>query len=394
MGIRHPINFPYHGIVNVVGNVYNRNIGWPFVKFLSPSGRRDSEDAKPAVDFVRVEKEGSPIRLEDIARESGVSIKTVSRAIHDHPDVSSATKSRVMKIVDKHNYSPNWAAQSLRSQKTHTVGFVVPNITNGYFGEIGMTMDRLFRSHRYATLISFTSNDHQIEIESLNSLINKNVDGIVFAPIGGAGDYFRKVPLLARKPLVIIDNAFKEMDAACVLHDNAHGAGLLVEHLYRHGHRRIACVTGPTEETSGAERLEGYRTALARLGLPYDESLVRVTNWEINGGDEAIRDLFGNRAQRPTAVFFANSQQLLGGYKAFNSLGLSLPSDVAVVSFDPPNVMDSLVPRPTTLEAFEEKIGSAAARCLLELIQGKKGARKRAMRIRGDVRVGTSCGCA
>jgi len=337
--------------------------------------------------------EGTSIRLEDIARESGVSIKTVSRAIHNHPDVNVATRARIMKIVDMHHYSPNWAAQSLRSRKTQTIGFIVPNITNGFFGQVGIALDEFFRRNSYGTLICFTSNSHEIEIESLNSLIGKNVDGIVFAPVGGAGDYFNKVPRLARKPLVIIDNACKDIDAAYVLHDNRHGVGLLVEHLFSHGHRKIACVTGPIEETSGAERLKGYREAIERCGLRYEESLVRVTNWEINGGDVAVHELFNNPAKRPTAVFFANSQLLLGGYKAFNSLKIAIPSDVAVVSFDPPYVIDSLVPRPTTLDSFEERIGLTAARFLLDLIEGKKSAGKKTVRIRGSLRLGLSCGC-
>lgn len=121
---------------------------------------------------------------------------------------------------------------------------------------------------------------------------------------------------------------------------------------------------------------------------------MRVTNWEINGGDEAVRDLFKDSAKRRTAVFFANSQLLLGGYKAFNPLKLAIPSDVAVVSFDPPYVIDSLIPRPTTLQAFEEKIGLAAARFLLDLIQDKKSNRRQTVRIRGSLRLGVSCGCS
>lgn len=298
-----------------------------------------------------------------------------------------------MEIVDKHGYSPNWAAQSLRSRKTNTIGFVVPNITNGFFGQVGLTIDNYFRKLHYNTLICFTSNNHENEIDSLNSLINKNVDGIIFAPIGFAGDYFSKVPRLQKKPLVIIDNACKGIDAYYVLHDNIHGAGLLVRHLFEHGHRRIACIAGPGEETSGAERLQGYKEALIQCGLPYDESLVRITDWEINGGEAAVLDLFKDKKNRPTAVFFANSQLLLGGYKAFYRMKLAIPKDVAVVSFDPPHVIDSLIPRPTTLGKFEDKIGFTAAKLLFDLISNKKPIPKKTIRIRMDINLGVSCGC-
>jgi LacI family transcriptional regulator len=333
------------------------------------------------------------VTLKSIAEESGFSIKTVSRAIHDHPDINAETRARIMEIVERHGYSPNWAAQSLRRQRTHTIGYVVPNLTNGFFGQIGIAIDAFFRRHHYSTLISFTSSNHDNEIESLKSLISKNVDGIIFAPVGHAGDYFNKVPWLSMKPLVIIDNSCDGIDATYVLHDNVRGAGLLVEHLVQHGHERIACVTGPVEESSGGERLRGYLEALERSGFEHEPSLIRVTNWEIWGGDVAIRDLFKDPSNRPTAVFFANSQLLLGGYKAFNELGLSIPRDVAVVSFDPPNVIDSLVPRPSTLVRSEEKIGSTAARLLLDLVTRGKSSRRRTVRIRQELSLGASCGC-
>jgi len=337
--------------------------------------------------------EDKAITLKDIAEESGYSIKTVSRAIHNHPDINKTTRKIIMEIVKKYNYSPNWAAQSLRSKKTHTIGFVIPNITNGYFGHVGLSIDRLFRENHYSTLICFTSNNHENEIESLNALMNKNVDGIIFAPVGCEGDYYNRVPGLAKKPLVLIDNICRGIDGSYVLHDNSHGASLLVKHLFNHGHTKIACVTGPVEETSGAERLQGYKNALRNCGLPLDETLIKITNWEINGGNGAVLDLFSSSSKKPTAIFFANHQLLLGGYKALHKLGLSIPGDVAVVSFDPPHVIDALSPRPTTLENFEEKIGSAAANLLLDLISKKREIKENKIRVQGVLRIGASCGC-
>ena len=336
----------------------------------------------------------SAITLKDLAKEAGVSIKTVSRAIHDHPDINPATRARVMEIVEKHSYSPNWAAQSLRSNKTQTIGLVVPNITNSFFGQVGMTIDTFFRRNGYSTLICFTSNNHRNEIESLQSLLSKNIDGIIFAPVGFANDYFDTLPPLRKKPLVVIDNKCEGIDAHYVLHDNIHGSALLVDHLVGHGHTRIACVTGPINETSGHERLQGYKDALKRHGIPYDESLVRINDWEkIAGGVEATQDLFAHPRNRPTAVYYANSQLLLGGYKAFHSLRLSVPKDAAVVSFDPPYVIDALSPIPTTLGLFEEKIGLMAAKMLFALMTDPKSVVKKEVRMRSALRVGASCGC-
>jgi LacI family transcriptional regulator len=332
-------------------------------------------------------------RLKDIAAETGYSIKTVSRAIHNHPDISKETRQRIMEVVRKHAFTPQWAAQSLRIRKTHTVGFVVPNLTNGFFGELAMTIDSHFRTAAYSTLICFTAKILENELDSLGLLLGKNVDGIIFAPSGRSVDYLEALPALREKPLVIIDNRCQGIGAWHVLHDNVFGMGLLADHLVGLGHRSIGFVGGPEEESSAAERLHGYRAALDRHGLPADESLIRIADWEkISGGHEATIDLLESGKGRITAILYANSQLLLGGYKAIHAMGLRMPQDVAVAGFDAPNVIDSLVPRPTALEPVEEKIGLTAARLLQDLMSGKKSAADSEVRIRSELRVGESSG--
>jgi LacI family transcriptional regulator len=331
-------------------------------------------------------------RLKDIADETGYSIKTVSRAIHDHPDISPETRERIMEVVRRHGFTPQWAAQSLRIRKTHTVGLVVPNLINGFFGQIAMTIDAHFREARYSTLICFTAKSLENEIDSLGSLLGKNVDGIIFAPSGRSVDYFQALPALREKPLVIIDNRCEAMDACHVLHDNCYGMRLLTDHLVARGHRSIAYVGGPTEESSATERLEGYRSALGAHGITVEEELIRVTDWErINGGNDATLDLLSKSRGRLTAILYGNSELLLGGYKAIHGLGLRMPQDVAVAGFDPPYVIDSLVPHPTALDKVEEKIGLTAARLLQDLMSGRSHTREE-IRIRSQLRVGDSTG--
>ena len=330
-------------------------------------------------------------RLKDIATESGYSIKTVSRAIHNHPDIKPETRAHIMEVVRRHGFTPQWAAQSLRTRKTHTVGFVVPNLINGFFGQIAMTIDAHFREARYSTLICFTAKNLENELDSLGMLLGKNVEGIIFAPSGRAVDYFQALPPLREKPLVIIDNRCENIDACHVLHDNRYGMKLLVDHLIARGHRSIAFIGGPLEESSAAERLEGYRTALASHGLPVEEALIRIADWEkINGGHEATIDLLHNARGRFTAILYGNSQLLLGGYKAIHALGMRMPGDVAVAGFDPPYVIDSLVPHPTALGMVEEKIGLTAARLLQDLISGKKAPTNKEIRIRSELHIGES----
>jgi LacI family transcriptional regulator len=319
-------------------------------------------------------------------------VKTVSRALNGHSDVNVRTRRAIQRVVKKLGYEPNWAARSLRWQQTRTIGYVIPNLVNGFFGEIGNSITRYFNSRGYNTIICFSSNDHETEVASLRSLAAKNIDGIILAPVGNDGSSLRKVGPLAEVPIVLIDNMFHDVDLSCILHDNEHDTRLLVNHLVEHGHSAIACVTGPLEETSAAERLRGYRQALDEAGISQRESLVRVTDWESRGGYAATMDLLQDTLSRPTAIFYANSQQLLGGYKALNELQLRVPADIAIVGFDHPDVIDALSPRPTVLKKVEQRIGAAAARLLWDMLQGKR-VPPRTIRIRSTVSLGSSCGC-
>jgi Transcriptional regulators len=332
--------------------------------------------------------------LKDIAEETGFSIKTVSRAIHNHPDIKDETRAAIMAVVRKRAFTPNWAAQSLRSQRTNTIGFVVPNITNGFFGEIGMAIDEFFRARSYSTLICFTSNSRNNEIASIQSLLAKNIDGIILAPVGQSGDFLDLIPNIEGTPLVLIDNRLSGGPRNYVLQDNARNAALLTDHMLSHGHRRIGFVTGPLEESSARERLDGFRSALTAGGAAFDESLVRSVEWEIMGGFDATLSLLdAGREQRPTALIYASSQLLLGGYRALREIGLSIPSDVAVASFEHPDVIEALSPRPTTLEKIEAKIGLAASAMLLSLIEAKEELPPQEALIPCELVAGNSCGC-
>jgi DNA-binding LacI/PurR family transcriptional regulator len=347
------------------------------------------------LDRINPEKEGPIITtLKDIAEETGFSIKTVSRAIHDHPDIKGETKDIIMEVVRRLGFTPNWAAQSLRNKRTNTTGFIIPNITNGFFGEIGMTIDSLFRARGYSTLICFTSNSKENEIASIQSLLAKNIDGIILAPIGNQGEYIDLVPNLADTPLVLIDNRLSGPLRNYVLQDNEGDSCRLAAHILGHGYRRIGFITGPLEESSSRERFAGFRRALDEAGIALDEGLVRSVDWEIRSGYEATMDLLGQRGgSRPTAIIYANSQLLLGGYKAIRENGLSIPADIAVASFEHPDVIDALSPRPTTLKKVEMRIGVAAAAMLLSLIESKENMAPREVLIPSELITGESCGC-
>ncbi len=333
------------------------------------------------------------VNLKDIARETGYSIKTVSRAINDHPDVNENTRQKILSVAQEYSYYPNLLAKSLRLKKTFTIGYIVPDITNEFYGRVGIVIEKEFRRYGYSLLVSFTEESKENEINSLKLLLAKRVDGIILATVGTTGDFLQEIINRHHIPVVVIDNKAEGIKTNTVLHDNIDGAYVLTKHLLEHGHRKIACVTGPLAETSGKERLEGYKKALMEYGIAIEVQFIKVSNWRVHGGFDATMELMQDMSQKPSAVFYANSQMALGAYKAFKKNNIRIPEDVAVVSFDNLDFTDAIEPPLTTLDSVEEKIGLLASEMLREIILNKDEDRIRERLVKAGLCIRKSCGC-
>lgn len=332
--------------------------------------------------------------LKDIAQETGFSVKTVSRALNDHPDVSEETRKTILEVAEKYSYSPNMLAKSLRTKKAFTIGYIVPDITSEFFGKVGIVIEKKFREQGYGVLISFTEESEEKEIDSLKTLLAKRVDGVILATVGTTGDFLREVIYGYRIPVVVIDNKVKKLKTNLVLHDDIDGAYLLTSHLVQHGHKDIACVTGPFYETSGEGRLEGYKKALSEYNIDVEKQFIKVSNWRVDGGFEAVWDLMKNSSRKPSAVFMANSIMALGAYKALKKMNLKVPGDVAVVGFDNLEFTEALDPPLTTISSVEEEIGKVASELLLEKIKSHDVNKVKEFLVKGELCVRQSCGCA
>ncbi len=334
-------------------------------------------------------------RLKDIAIETGYSIKTVSRAINNHPDISETTKEKILKVAKRYGYHPNMLARSLRTQKTFTIGYIIPDIKNEFFARVGIVIEELFRKHGYNILIGITKSQSTQEIESLQLLLSKRVDGIVLATVGNTEDYIKRVLNDYKIPIVVIDNKIDVEGLYYVLHDNIKGSYELTRHLIEHGHKRIACITGPLIETSGSERLDGYIKALKENNINIKEEYIKISNWEVEGGYKETLNLIKNTKETPTAIFTANSIMAIGVYKAIKKLELNIPDDIAVVSFDNFDFVEILDPPLTTLGDFSFKIGSKSFEILYAEINNKEELNKEKFEFRfsSNLIKRRSCGC-
>ncbi len=334
------------------------------------------------------------MRLKDIALRSGVSIKTVSRAINNHPDVSEKTKKKILKIAEESNYVPNSIARGFRQNRTYSIGYIVRHLNNQFFVDVGFALESRFRQHGYSVLISFTGDSVEAEVASLKLLLSKRVDGIILSSIGTTGSYVKGLLDTEKTPIVLIDNKIEGLKLDGVFTDNVHGSYLLTKHLIEHGHRNIACINGPTSESSSRERLLGYKQALRESGISVKNGLIKVSNWQLSGGFRSATEVLEDRTNRVSAIFVTNYLMALGTYRALRRLALRVPQDIAVVCFEDIEILENIEPGITALHNVDRKIGEASFELLYEKI--KEGSKRKGVTervVEGELCIRESCGC-
>ena len=332
-------------------------------------------------------------KLKDIAKIAGVSIKTVSRALNDYPDINASTKDRILKIASDLSYSTNLLAKGLRQQKTTTIGYVFPTITNEFYWAVAYSVEQELRKYNYSILTSFSDYDQEKEIDILKLLISRQVDGIILAAFDKSSNFIKKVIEDYKVPVVVIDNEVNGVKTNLVLHDNENGGYILTKHLVEHGYKNIACITGKSGETSGAKRLSGYKKALVESKIPIRKDYIKISDWTKLGGYNSAVELFKNTKIKPRALFIGSSVMALGVLKALREMNLSIPDEVAIVSFDNLNFVESMNPPLTTLEKSESKIGEIAAKNLYENMVNKDITGFKKILIKAGLCIRESCGC-
>lgn len=335
------------------------------------------------------------VRLIDIAKETGFSIKTISRVVNKRGNVHPDTREAIMKVVKKYNYIPNPIAATLRTKKTKTIGLIVPDFTNQFFGEAALAIESYCKLHGYSLIISFSGNTQAGEEEALRLLVSNYVDGILLASVGTTGPVIKEILKDDRIPLVVFDNEIEGIKTNVVLHDNIQGAYTLTQHLIDHRYTNIACIAGLQEHTSGAERLEGFYMAIKENHLKMPESNIIVEDWTSEGGFRAMKKLLEmHKPLRPRAVFVANSVMALGCYKALIQAGVKVPTEIALVSYDNLNYIESLEPPITTLSNNGEAVGEESAKLLFDNIETDDVLSTKKITIQGLIIKRQSCGCA
>lgn len=306
----------------------------------------------------------------DVALKANVSIATVSRVVNksDHK-VNPATREKVLAAISELDYRPNALAKGLLMKKTMTIGIIIPDISNPYYAEIVRGIQDTADLAGYAVMLHNTDGKQERIIRYIYLLREKSVDGVIFC--GGIINEYETLSILKELKERVVVVGRHPVDFPAVMVDNMGGATQAVQHLINLGHRLIGCIAGPDGSTTAADRLTGYRNALAQNGIAFDERLVKRGTWSPESGYARAQELLTG-SERPTAILCANDQMAFGAMKAARELGLNVPKDLGVVGFDNVPPGSYFDPPLTTVEIPMYDIGVASMRMLIELLSGEK----------------------
>jgi DNA-binding LacI/PurR family transcriptional regulator len=309
------------------------------------------------------------VTIREVAQAAGVSVATVSRVVSGSPHhVRDDTRGRVLAAVSRLRYQPNLVARGLKKRVSHTIGLIVPDISNPFFPAIARGIEDVASRAGMAVLLCNTYEDLTKERAYLSLMNTRMVDGLIFATVGANTAHLR---MLRRRgvPVLLIARAPEGVGIDAVMVDNRRGAREATEHLIRLGHRHIAFIGGPASLPVEGEREAGYREALDAAGIPVSPRLIREGGFRTEGGVQAVRALLES-GERFSAVFAANDLMAIGAMEELHRQSRRIPDDVAVVGFDDITFASLGEPRLTTVAQPKYRMGCLAMERLLELLAG------------------------
>ena len=306
----------------------------------------------------------------DIAQKLGISPSTVSRALHNNPDVKGETKELVKKVAEELRYIPNPIAQSLKSSKTTTIGVIVPEIKHDFFSSAISGIEEVAYKSGYTIIVCQSNESYEREVLNTHVLIRHRVAGVLVSISQNTkrGEHFQD--LLRRKiPLVFFDRVCDDVKASKVVIDDYKSAYDAVTYLINKGYKKIAHFAGPKGVGVYDKRLKGYIDALREHQIPYIDGLLLYVGLDAKNGYDAMDSLLKSNLI-PDAIFTVNDPVALGACKRVKEAGLKIPQDVAAIGFSN-NVLTSVVdPQLTTIDQFPFDMGKKAAEILICTIEG------------------------
>jgi len=306
------------------------------------------------------------ITLKMVAEKAEVSVNTASRAINNKPDINLETKKRVLQIAKELGYIRNAAAVALRTKKTGTIGVVIADNRNPFYAEVLNGMEEAAREKNYHIILANTQRDYKKEEEAINLLLAKRVDGLLITPVQDRDDDIKKL-IEANIPFVIVGRDFENIEVEAVYNDEVKGGFLATEYLIKKGHKRIALVDGFLYKSPARGRLEGYKKALKKYGIPLDDDLLSVGDIDVKDGYERTKQLL-EKGLNFAAIFAYNDMMAFGVMQAIKEKGLRIPEDIGLVGYDDIPFSSLISPSLTTIKLKKQELGIESVKLLLSRI--------------------------
>lgn len=336
---------------------------------------------------------GSNVTLKQIAEALGVSAMTVSRALNNRSNVDVNTRERILKKARSMGYTPNHVAKSLVSQRTFTLGVVIPEISHVFFAEVISGIEEVAYKMDYQLILTNSAESYVRERKAIQTLRSKRVDGILVSCSETTKDFthFREV-IRSDTPLVFFDRCIEGLGVSTVNVDDRLAAKKVTQHMIDHGYERIACLHGPGISI-GKERLDGYKEALTENNIPVEETLIVESGFLERGGYKAMEKILELPAERrPRAVVTVNDPVALGAIERIEEMNLTVPGDIAIAGFSD-DIRSGLVKCPlTTVKQPTGEMGRQAAEKLINTIQNKDELPEK-IELKTELIIRKSCGC-
>ena len=306
--------------------------------------------------------------IRKVADLAGVSTATVSHVINDTRAVSGALTARVLNAMEQLDYQPDIIARSLRRRETLTLGLIVPSIEIPYFAGVAASVEAAANDVGYSVILCNTGWALSREVHYLHNLLARRVDGLLCISLAMSAEHI--APVLRRQtPVVVFERTMPGIEVDAVEIDNVQGAFDATQHLLDLGHRRVGCITGLSNSNLNAERILGYRRALAERGIAFDPTLLRTGDYTAAAGMRESLALL-RLPEPPTAIFACNDLMAMGVMRAVQERGLRIPADLAVIGFDGLAITAQCFPPLSTVEQPVAEMSIAAIAMLLDRIKG------------------------
>ena len=305
--------------------------------------------------------------IKDVAKYTGLSIATISKYINGG-NVLQQNKVLLDDAIEKLGFKVNEIARGLKTNKTMTIGILIPSLENIFSTSIISCVENILMDYGYSTIICDYKQRPDLEKSKFDFLLHKAVDGIIIMPQNIDKERIELV-LAKNTPVILIDRTLKDLECDVVLVDNLNASYNAVEHLISKGHRRIGIICGPQNIFTAQERLKGYYRVLEDYNVAVDEEIIKFGDYEFESGYTLLNELIDNK-NAPTAVYVTNYEMTLGAVMAINERNIKVPEDISFIGFDNIELAKVVKPSLSIVVQPMKSIGETAATLLIKRLKG------------------------